>query len=149
MARVASQRFFEKLHVCVFVSPDDNFSTFFRIGKDAHWNFAKICQNFSPWTPIWDHFVHFWIMSVPKQPTLKLKSESMKACWFLQNFEHLYYHSGRGGLEVGWQSLLAGQSPKDKNRTKYELLDDFYRGLIFNMFLFFFQFVNRVVMEIY
>jgi hypothetical protein len=51
-----------------------HFAISFRIKKDAHWIFAKICQIFSPWTPIWDHFVQFWMMSVPKQPPLKLKS---------------------------------------------------------------------------
>ena len=42
--------------------------------KDVHWHFANICLIFIPWTPIWTEFVHFWMMSVPKQPALKLKS---------------------------------------------------------------------------
>ena len=44
------------------------------IAKDAHWNLAKIGTKISQWIPIWYHFVHFWIMSVLKQPPLKLKS---------------------------------------------------------------------------
>ena len=35
------------------------------MSKDAHWNFTKICPSFSPWTPIWNHFVCFLMMSVP------------------------------------------------------------------------------------
>ena len=65
--------FHEKQHFCV-CRPYYHFSTFFRIEKDTHWFFAKICLIFSPWTPIWDHFVYSWMMSVQKQPTLKLKS---------------------------------------------------------------------------
>ena len=82
MARVASQRFFSRktIFLCFF-RPYCHFSIFFRIEKDAHWNFAKIGQNFSPWTPIWDHFVYFWIMSVPEQPPLKLKSEHCSRQW--------------------------------------------------------------------
>jgi hypothetical protein len=72
MARVASQRFFfTKNYIFEFYQQYGKFSTFFQIKNDAHWNFVKICQIFSPWTPIWDHFVHFWMMSVPKQPPLK------------------------------------------------------------------------------
>ena len=79
LALVASDFFFHKqllspsvffdlfsscLHLCDTVSNKN----------DAHWNFAKICPMFSPWTPIWDHFVKIRMMSVPKQPSLELKS---------------------------------------------------------------------------
>ena len=66
--------FTKKLYVCDCFDHILIFFTFFRIEKDGHWKFAKSCPIFSPWTPIWDYFVHFWMMSVPKQPTLKLKS---------------------------------------------------------------------------
>ena len=77
MARVASQRFvFTKSDMFVFFRPYCHFSTICRVKKHAHWNFAKIWQIFSPWTPIWHHYVHFWMMSVPENnPGLKLKSE--------------------------------------------------------------------------
>ena len=61
-----------------FFGPYYHFSAFFRIKKDAPWHFAKIGPSFSPWTPIFDHFVQFLIMSVPKQPPLKLKSEKQQ-----------------------------------------------------------------------
>ena len=35
---------------------------------------TQICPISSPWTPIWDHFVKYWMMSAHKQPTLTLKS---------------------------------------------------------------------------
>ena len=75
---------FENLEICLFFNDFSYISisltcvvlffVFSRTRKDAHWNFAKICPIFSPWTPIWYHFIHFWMMSVPKQPGLKLKS---------------------------------------------------------------------------
>ena len=76
MRHLASQRFFfhEKQHFYVFVGPYYHFSAFFWIQKDATWNSASIGPNESPWTPIFDHFVQFLIISVPKQPLLKLKS---------------------------------------------------------------------------
>ena len=74
MARVASQRFVHgQLHCCVLFD-HVVFFHFFRIKKDAHWNVAKICPIFSPWTPIWDHFVHFGWCRYQKQPPVKLKS---------------------------------------------------------------------------
>ena len=59
------------LYVCIFMFCV--FGVFLPTKKDAHWNFAKICPIFSPWAPIWNHFVHFWVTSVPQQPGLKLK----------------------------------------------------------------------------
>ena len=70
--RLLKDFFYEKLHVLFL--PYCDFSTFCWIEKDTHWNFAKIGQNVSPWTLIFDRFVQFWMMSVPKQPPLKLKS---------------------------------------------------------------------------
>ena len=43
-------------------------------------------------TPIFDHLVQFWIMSVPKQPPLKLKS----ACQAKSQF-------GRGQCGISWK----------------------------------------------
>ncbi len=72
MARVASQRLFfrEKNMFLHFVRPDSRFSTFLRIKTNSHWNFAKICPIFSPWTPIWDHFVHLWMIPYQNNPRL-------------------------------------------------------------------------------
>ena len=70
-----SKMLFTKNDMFAFCWPDLLFFfVFFRTNKCTHWHFAKICPIFSPWTPIWDHFVHIWMMSVPKQPPLKLKS---------------------------------------------------------------------------
>ena len=66
--------FHEKQHFCVFWTIL-SFCFIFFYKKDAQWNLAKIDPNESPWTPIFDHLVRFWIMSVPKQPPLKMKSE--------------------------------------------------------------------------
>ena len=71
---VASQRYvFTKNNIFVFFWPYNHFSSFFRIKKDAQRNLATNGPYESPWTPIFDHLVQFWIMSVPKQPPLKLK----------------------------------------------------------------------------
>ena len=48
--------------------------------KKTHSHLANICPIFSLWTPIWNHFAHFWMMSVPKQPGLKLKSVLEHEC---------------------------------------------------------------------
>ena len=73
--RLLKDFFHENQHFCVFSTILSFFSIFW-IKKDAPWNSASIGPNESPWTPIFDHFVQFWIMSVPKQPGLKLKSEA-------------------------------------------------------------------------
>ena len=66
--------FDENQHFCVFLDhPYCDFSWFFRIKKDAQRNLAPNGPYESPWTPIFNHLVQFWIMSVPKQPPLKLK----------------------------------------------------------------------------
>ena len=66
--------FQKKQHFLCFFGPYYHFSAFFWVKKDAPWNSASIGPNESPWTPIFDHFVQFLIISVPKQPGLKLKS---------------------------------------------------------------------------
>ena len=47
---------------------------FVQTKKKTHCIFAKISPKLRPWTPIWEHFVHLWMMSVPKHSSLKLKS---------------------------------------------------------------------------
>ena len=64
----------QKTHKCCFSYNFVIVQLFFGIKKEAPWNLAKISPNESPWTPIFDHLVQFWITSVPKQPPLKLKS---------------------------------------------------------------------------
>ena len=72
--RLLKDFFSRKTTFLCFFLPYCHFSTFFRIKKDTHLNFAEFGHLFSPWTPIFDHFVHFLMMSVPKQPGLVLKS---------------------------------------------------------------------------
>ena len=43
--------------------------------KKTHWYFVKVCPFVSTWTSISDHFLHIRMMSIRKQPPLKLKSE--------------------------------------------------------------------------
>ena len=68
-------KFFTKKQTFLyFFGPYYHYSSFFWIKNDAPWNSASIGPNESPWTPVFDHFVQFLIMSVPKQPGLILKS---------------------------------------------------------------------------
>ena len=67
---------FQKKTTCLgFFGPYYHFPAFFWNKKNAPWNSASIGPIESPWTPIFDHFVQLWIISVPNQPPLKLKSE--------------------------------------------------------------------------
>ena len=70
------------------------FSGFFGTEKDAHWNFAKICPIFSPWTPIWDHFVRFWIFGF--QP--RCLAVAFSEIFFHQNRHFLNFF----GLELSF-----------------------------------------------
>ena len=72
MARVAPKRLFCFTKNCIFafVSTTIQCFHFYRIKKDMHWNFATICRIFSPWTPIWNHFVHFWMIPYQNNPRL-------------------------------------------------------------------------------
>ena len=102
MRHLASQRFVSrKTTFLCFFQPYYHFSAFFRIKKDAPWNSASIGPSLSPWTPIFDHFVPFLIISVPKQPGLKLKSDKME-------------HTG-----AFWNGLILKQLPQ--NRSKRNL----------------------------
>ena len=60
------------------------FEICFWITQDAHWNLAKIGQNFSFANfDVWE-ILFLWSVSVPKQPPLKLKSacnEIAEDCW--------------------------------------------------------------------
>ena len=72
-----SKMFSRKTTFLCFFGPSTHFSSFVWNKKEAQWNLAKIGPNESPWTPIIDHLVQFWIMSVPKQPPLKLKPANL------------------------------------------------------------------------
>ena len=67
-------KIFSRKTTCVcFFGAYNHLSPFFQIQKDAQSNLATNGPYESPRTPIFDHLVQFWIMSVPKQPPLKLR----------------------------------------------------------------------------
>ena len=75
---VASQRFvFTNINMFVFFLTRLSFILLNK--KDAQRNLAPNGPYESPWTPIFDHLVQFWIMSVPKQPPLRLKPANRQA----------------------------------------------------------------------
>ena len=68
---VASQRFFPRKSTFVcFFGPYCHFSWFFWGKKDAQRNLASNDVYESPWSPVIDHLVQFWIMSVQNNPRL-------------------------------------------------------------------------------
>ena len=108
--------FFTNNNMFVFFVPYYDFSAFLWIKKDAPWNSASIGPNESPWTPIFDHFVQFWIMSVPKQPGLILKSD-FKALYNISTecYVVIVYH-------IPWKSCIMfwpGETHSRLNRLEW------------------------------
>ena len=121
---------FAKNYICVlFFWQYCHFSTFFRIKKDAHSNFAKIGKLFSRWTPIFDLFVQFWIMSVPKQPPLKLKFafllSNMQCRAALNLFQSRKKRQAKKSRNISYDNI-------QKNTSKYIIHYSRYT-MIYNM----------------
>ena len=65
-----SKIFSRKSTLLCFFEPYCHFSWFFRNKKDAQRNLATNDVYKSPWSPVIDHLVQFWIMSVQNNPRL-------------------------------------------------------------------------------
>ena len=58
------------MNIFVFFGSYCDFSWFFWVQKDAQRNLATNDVHESPWSPVIDHLVQFWIMSVQNNPRL-------------------------------------------------------------------------------
>ena len=96
---------------------------FFRTNKNEHLHFARICPIFSPWNPIWNHFVHFgWCL----YPGLKLKSAFFFAELFIFFAPPGHLKVGKIACQLSWSffgaEVATTATPK---KDEFGLVDNF------------------------